>query len=308
MTDAAGARGYLEGSGVYAHLVSTLLTILDEKPSSPLDAFESVSSSTKAGDVLVASKPVDELTLVRAKEVTEMISPTIPEMPEGEEYAPPATNEAVEDVRDLMRDADLLEKAGVGLGKAETYRVALAMKQLADDEAHGVKTVRFFGKIFGSGGDYLICEAIPAEYGEAAELTEEEVAAGVIPADAPGVGCNKFVYFVCSRPGSSWTKLPNVLPAQIMGARSIKKLFTGELTTPIEGFPVFPGNEGDYLRAQIARIAANTGVVPAGVYTGPWDEEEYEAPEVGSGEAYADPEVSTALCQYYTTSPNCTAL
>ena len=48
---------------------------------------------------------------------------------EGNPPPEPEKNEP-EDVRDLMRDADLLEKAGVGLGKAETYRVVLALKQL----------------------------------------------------------------------------------------------------------------------------------------------------------------------------------
>jgi hypothetical protein len=168
------------------------------------------------------------------------------------------------------------------LGKSESYRVAMAVKQLSENADHGVKTARFFGKIFGTQQDYLVCETELAEAGEATELSEEDVAAGVVPPDAPGTGCNKFVYFVCSRPGTAWTKLPDVLPAQLMAARQIKKLVTGVLDTPIEGYPVFPGTEANYLRCQIAQIAAATGIVPKGVFKGPWDEEDYEAPEVGS--------------------------
>jgi hypothetical protein len=66
----------------HRHLVETLLTILDEKPVSPLDAFEAVSTSIKAGDDPAVCAPVDESTLVRAKEVTEMIAPTLPEVAE----------------------------------------------------------------------------------------------------------------------------------------------------------------------------------------------------------------------------------
>eukprot|EP01047_Picozoa_sp_COSAG01_P074280 COSAG01_NODE_12365_length_1752_cov_1.519056_1_plen_81_part_01 len=81
------------------------------------------------------------------------------------------------------------------MGKSESYRVAMAVKQLSENADHGVKTARFFGKIFGTQQDYLVCETELAEAGEATELSEEDVAAGVVPPDAPGTGCNKFVYF-----------------------------------------------------------------------------------------------------------------
>ncbi len=42
-------------------------------------------------------------------------------------------------------------------------------------------------------------------------------------------------------------------------------------------FPPFPGNEANYLRAQIARISAGTQVSPLGFYT--FDEEEEEDEE-----------------------------
>ncbi len=278
----------LWGWAACSHLVETLLTLLNEKPTSPLDAFESVSSCTKDGDA-AAKVPVDPVTLQRAKEIMALIKPPVTLGEDGEPEAVPK-NEGLSDIRDLVRDADLLEKAGVGLGKAETYRVVLALKALGDDPEFGVASVRFFGKIFGTKADYLVAEVVPAEPNEKPELSEDDVKNGVVPQDAPGVGCNKFQYYVTNQPGATWTKLPDVTSAQLMAARQIKKLLTGDLDAPIEGYPIFPGNEANYLRAQIAQIAAATGIVPKGVYGGPWDEEDYEVPEDGYAEA--DPELT----------------
>ena len=54
--------------------------------------------------------------------------------------------------------------------------------------------------------------------------------------------------------GKPWKKLPNVTPQQLTVARKIKKFFTGRLDAPVVSYPPFPGNEANYLRAQIARI------------------------------------------------------
>lgn len=88
----------------------------------------------------------------------------------------------------------------------------------------------------------------------------------VVPKEATGTGANKFVYYVCNEPGLPWVKLPSVSPAQITAARQIRKIFTGKLDTPIVSYPPFPGNEANYLRAQIARISAGTQVSPQGFY------------------------------------------
>jgi len=274
----------------HSHLVETLLTLLNEKPASALDAFESVSSGQKAGDG-PAAKPVDALTLDAAKKLCELISPTREVGEDGEPIEPEKHDGAA---HDLLRDADLLEKAGVGLGKSETLRVVLALKALAEDPEFAVTSVRFFGKIFGTAKDYLVAEVVPSDAGEAVMPSEDELARGAVPMDAPGSGCNKFQYYVCNGAGGIWTKLPDARPDAIMAARQIKKLFTGNLDTPIEGYPVFPGNEADYLRCQIAEIQSCAGIVPKGCYSGPWDEEGYEAPEVGSEDAHADPELT--LC------------
>lgn len=73
-----------------------------------------------------------------------------------------------------------------------------------------------------------------------------------------------------------WVRLPFVTPAQITVARQIRKLFTGRLDTPVVSYPPFPGNEANYLRAQIARISAGTHVSPLGFYQLKEDEGEDE--------------------------------
>lgn len=73
----------------------------------------------------------------------------------------------------------------------------------------------------------------------------------VIPREENGTGCNKKTYFVCNEPGGEWIKLPPVTPAQILCARQIKKFFTGNLESPVISYPPFPGNEINYLRAQV---------------------------------------------------------
>ena len=101
-----------------------------------------------------------------------------------------------------------------------------------------------------------------------------------MPKEARGTGANKFVYYVCQDPGLPWVKLPSVTPAQITVARQIRKFFTGRLDTPVVSYPPFPGNEANYLRAQIARISAGTQVSPQGFFQAGEEEgeEEDEAP------------------------------
>lgn len=85
---------------------------------------------------------------------------------------------------------------------------------------------------------------------------------------------------MCKEPGLPWTKLPSVTPAQINVARQIRKFFTGNLDSTVVSYPPFPGNEANYLRAQIARISAGTQVSPQGFYQAGEEEgdEEDEVP------------------------------
>ncbi len=87
-----------------------------------------------------------------------------------------------------------------------------------------------------------------------------------IPSEPHGIGTNQYTYFVTNSPGLPWIKLPDVKPTMINHARKIRCLFTGCLSSKIDGFSPFFGLEKEYLRAQIARITATTHISPAGFY------------------------------------------
>ncbi|XP_048486230.1 radial spoke head protein 6 homolog A [Plutella xylostella] len=96
-----------------------------------------------------------------------------------------------------------------------------------------------------------------------------------IPPERPGEGVNRKVYWVCHCPGEQWVSLPDVTPDQIRVARLTVHALTGDLEAEVILFPPFDGVEKNYLRAQLARLAAATAVSPQGFYTfGSGEEEE----------------------------------
>lgn len=48
---------------------------------------------------------------------------------------------------------------------------------------------------------------------------------------------------------NDWIQLPDVEPEQIKLARNFKKLLTGNLNSPVDSNPRFPGKERHLLRA-----------------------------------------------------------
>jgi len=148
--------------------------------------------------------------------------------------------------------------AGVGLSKQETYRVYLAMEQLK--KKYELPMVRFFGKVFGTKADYVIIEAA----GNKGAHKPPSGPAGATAPEEPGVGLNWGTYFVSSSACEDFVQLEDVTPEQVLKSMTIRKYFTGDLTSSVACYPAFPGPEAAYLRAQIARIAQATVVAPAG--------------------------------------------
>jgi hypothetical protein len=62
------------------------------------------------------------------------------------------------EAEDVVGDGTLLDMLGVGVGRAEMYNIALAVKKLGEDPKRGVSRVRFFGKFFGLHADYYVFE------------------------------------------------------------------------------------------------------------------------------------------------------
>eukprot|EP00937_MAST-01D_sp_MAST-1D-sp2_P000199 g199.t1 len=258
------------GNSLYDHLSETLLKVLTDKPANALDAFEDISAGVKraafaGGAVENAGGGAAAAAAARAAQMEWVEATTALTLGAGgdEDAGPPEDPEGLQDLPD---EAALLEAAGAGFGREETARLHAALRKLGADA--GATNVRLWGRISGTEGDYVIAEgeAEPAE-GDDAEPS----------ADLEGKeGANKYTYWACSWVGGAWTRLPNVKASQVTCHAQHRKLLTGRLDAPVTGYPPFPGNESNLLRAAIARISSATVLVPAGLYEAE-DEEENPA-------------------------------
>ncbi|XP_009271903.1 PREDICTED: radial spoke head protein 6 homolog A [Aptenodytes forsteri] len=309
------AKAYLlkssttSGLNLYDHLANMLTKILDEQPTNAVDIIENISKDVKWAQLQKKMDTLrDEHEILPTFEAAEKRKALfLKANGEGDEELEEEIGETP--LPNVMETAFYFEQAGIGLSKDESYHVFLALKKLITVQP--IQTCRFWGKILGLEMNYIIAEVQYHEGEEEEETEEEEVTEEggkgmgevededekkekedeppkstykpppVIPKEENGTGANKYVYFVCNEPGKPWVKLPPVTPAQIVCARKIKKFFTGRLDAPVVSFPPFPGNEANYLRAQIARISAGTQISPIGFYQ--FAEEEGDEEEEGGG-------------------------
>ncbi|NXY16863.1 RSH4A protein, partial [Atrichornis clamosus] len=305
------AKAYLlktsttSGLNLYDHLANILTKVLDEQPTNTVDIIENISKDVKWAQFRKKMDTLrDEHQILPTFEAAEKCKALFikreenePEEAEDEIGQPSLPN--------VMETAFYFEQAGIGLNKDESYCIFLSLKNLISVQP--IQTCRFWGKILGLEMNYIIAE-VQLREGEEEEEEEtggDDMVEGEkemdeveeedeenekeaeppkstykpppdIPRERDGSGTNKYVYFVCNEPSKPWVKLPPVTPAQIVCARKIKKFFTGRLDAPVVSFPPFPGNEANYLRAQIARISAGTHVSPTGFYQFANEEEEEE--------------------------------
>lgn len=297
----------------YDHLVSVLKKVLTERPDDVLNKFEAISRQIKKDakvndDDVLKSDEVEtkaflcsqkqKVLFSRSEEDGEMDM----EAEEGECVLP--------NILELSHD---FAEAGINLGPDETFRIYLALKRLT--ESNPLSSCRFWGKIQGTKQNYIIAETqfregeddLEDEEEEDEENNEEEDEENneeseeealpksqwkptpPIPNEGRGGGVNKYVYFVCNNAGDEWVRLPDLTPAQLTSSRKIKKFFSGDLNTEILSYPPFPGNESNYLRAQISRISAGTHISPLGFYQFD-DEEEGEDDDESKTEYIENPE------------------
>ncbi|XP_068933470.1 radial spoke head protein 4 homolog A [Petaurus breviceps papuanus] len=302
---AQNAKAYLlkksskSGLNLYDHLCKVLTRILDQRPENVVDIIENISRDVKKAhfnkklDTLQDEHEVPLAYELAEKQKALFLQGNLESDQEQEDEI------AETPLPNVMESAFYFEQAGVGLSTDETYRIFLALKQLTDTQP--IQTCRFWGKILGLQMNYIVAEVEFREGEDEEEIEEEDITEEseaeedeedelpkssykgpqVIPKEENRTGTNKYTYFVCNEPGRPWVKLPSVTPAQIVIARKIKKFFTGRLDAPIMSYPPFPGNESNYLRAQIARISAGTHISPLGFYH--FGEEGEEEEEVEGG-------------------------
>ena len=122
---------------------------------------------------------------------------------------------------DLLDEANLLEWAGVSIGRYESHRLFLSMKKLSESLPGDVGRLRFFGKIYTRGSPYVVVEGLSPEEEDGIDDKLQEGRSGA----------NKYAYWVARSADAAvedWVKLPNVTMAQIVVSRKVKRLCTGE--------------------------------------------------------------------------------
>ncbi|KAG5283959.1 hypothetical protein AALO_G00021420 [Alosa alosa] len=278
---------------LYDHLARLLHKILDERPENAVDVLEDMSRDLKRSLMQEKQSALRDTPFSSAQQdLAELQRILFARQPSDDgDHDEELVEAPIPNVAEL---AFYLEQAGVGMEKEEMQRIFLALKHLVDTQP--LQHCRLWGKILGTEANYLVAEVELREGEEEEEEEGAEEAAdeeekeprdkeegevvevvdplpksahkppSVVPKEENRTGTNKYTYFVCQEPGLPWVKLPSVTPAQISAARQIRKFFTGRLNTPIISYPPFPGNEANYLRAQIARISASTHVSPLGYF------------------------------------------
>jgi radial spoke head protein 4A len=177
------------------------------------------------------------------------------------------------------------------LSPEEAYKLQYKLADLARNEQ--LDNIRFWGKVLGTERDYYVVEVkinrsrIPISWSNFSKPASAQggsrpsSAASALAQQNPklerlGTGLNEFVYYVCNHLDSNWVRLPLAEPDLIIKARAVTKFLSGRLNAPVIGLPVFPYSEAYLLRAQIARISANTHIAPRGFFTVETVEEEEE--------------------------------
>jgi len=87
-----------------------------------------------------------------------------------------------------------------------------------------------------------------------------------IAMEPDGNGVNRRAFYVCNVLGGDWILLPPITPQQVNASRNVRWFLTGNLNGEVRTLPPFPGKEGHYLRALLARITAGGMVSPKGYY------------------------------------------
>lgn len=221
------------------------------------DLFEDISIRIKANGKYLNEESNREALhkfivsyIENVKSEKKLLDPLMKVEAEGEEPTPITTVNYVPDYHYLFQK---LEWSGISLGEKEAYLLKNSLRNLSSNLSGG--NVTFFGKIFGTVKDYYIAEATevepPAEFNYDPDMEHRKED-----------GVNKNVFYVTNDLSGEWVELPDVKPSQIVAARKIRYIFTGDLNRKMYTNPHFNGQEQHYLRCQIGRIYHGAKLVP----------------------------------------------
>mmetsp|Transcript_57727 Transcript_57727/g.122807 ORF Transcript_57727/g.122807 Transcript_57727/m.122807 type:complete len:435 (-) Transcript_57727:53-1357(-) len=249
MTLDSGA--YLKQEGVADHLEKIVNQVILEKPKDAYALVEVLSRLVKepasGGDERELTEEDLQLLADRIKKAR-----VLDKVPVSEDNEPVVVPCAVPD---MMEELEMLTWAGVGLGELETYKIMCSIRNMSTKQ-EGYTKIRFWGKILGTDADYYVAEASRDGGGDAEEGEDM---------DPPGTGVNAFTYFVTTDLAGDWVKLPDIKTREIVAARLIKRMLSGNPQAKVLTHPYFDGKEEVLLRAQIARISADCTICMKGL-------------------------------------------
>merc|ERR550519_727737 len=272
------------GNSVFDHLVNVIENVLSSDENG-YDSLEHISAMIKQKKQTTSTMSFDESEV---KELESHISSILelsgkpappPAVVENDEEVPEEVPVDPSKVADIMSFTQLFQWSGIDF-EDEWWQLQCSCMRLAKQFPTIVEP-RFFGKIFGIENDYYVIES-KLESHEPIEDMPERM-------EAPGVGVNEFVYFVCNDLSvSEWVQLPFVTPSQIKQSRQCRVQLRGVVNAPVGGRIAFSGDESTYLRCIIAAIISDTFLCPQGYYS---KNEESENPiEIIKSEEFAMPE------------------
>eukprot|EP00429_Kryptoperidinium_foliaceum_P067176 CAMPEP_0176054900 /NCGR_PEP_ID=MMETSP0120_2-20121206/27322_1 /TAXON_ID=160619 /ORGANISM="Kryptoperidinium foliaceum, Strain CCMP 1326" /LENGTH=428 /DNA_ID=CAMNT_0017388377 /DNA_START=90 /DNA_END=1376 /DNA_ORIENTATION=- len=273
--DIVAEKAFLEKQGVYDHIGRIVDRVVAEKPTDAQGLVEVLSRLVKESAAPPAPKDGETEESLKALEEHVKKARELDKLPETEDG-----EVTICTVPDFNEEAEMFASAGIGLGETESYKVMCSLRNMAAKKQE-LNKVRFWGKVLGTDADYYIAEAAGGDGGEAEEGEEM---------DAPGTGANTFTYFYTTDLSGSWEQLPHIKPSQIVAARMIKRLLTGNPKAKVITHPFFDAPEEVLLRAQIARISADTVLCVKGVLI-----EDEEGGEPGPNEEFVMPPASELL-------------
>ncbi|KAJ3387046.1 Radial spoke head protein 4 A [Entophlyctis sp. JEL0112] len=162
---------------VYDHLTLTVMRVLETRPRNAVDIFESISSEVKRSKFNTvdpassafrpAYDPAPGIKLAKLQ-MKLFDQPPQDEVPD----------EGLGEIPDIMDLSHLWEWAGVSFGADETFKLFLSLRKLVADKP--LKSVRLWGKIYGTHADYIVTEG---ELKDGATDDDADAANG-LPGDA----------------------------------------------------------------------------------------------------------------------------
>eukprot|EP00250_Pteridium_aquilinum_P024445 c29084_g1_i1 orf=47-676(+) len=169
------------GDSIFSHLSHVIQQVLETKADDAVDLLET-SILLKQTRLLLEDKGVfnlqgrtaDEDKFVQTFLELFNVATKAPPDPDAEESAQEETTdgEANADVGDFLSESTYFEAVGVGVGRTESYYIVLALKQL--QSKLGISKVRFFGKFFGTHGNYFVFETNKQQQDDQTEAEESK--------------------------------------------------------------------------------------------------------------------------------------